>query len=110
MVLLDVVDHVPPRRGAAGVAEAGDHGVEAAAPGGSTEGGLNVAPGQLCFRMQAHRYRSGRQRYEAARKPTEASESARASLQAAAQTPASEPSIQSAPENRQSSLRMYWYR
>ena len=70
MVLLDVVDHVPPRRGAAGVAEAGNHGVEAAAPGGSKEGGLNVAPVKLCFRMQAHRYRSGPHRYEAARKPT----------------------------------------
>lgn len=107
MVLLDVVDHVPPRRGAAGVAEAGDHGVEAAAPGGSTEGGLNVAAIQVRFRVQAHRYRSGRQRYEAARKPTSSYEFDRATSQCAAQTPAFEPWLQAAPERRQSSFLMY---
>ncbi len=69
---------------------------------------LQAQPVELRFRVQAHRYRSGPQRYEAARKPTLSAEYDRAVSQPAAQTPAYEPLLQRAPERKQSSLRMYW--
>ena len=53
---------------------------------------------QLGFIVQAHRYRSGLQRYKAARQPTVPLEELRAMARFNAQTPAFEPSPQYAPE------------
>lgn len=49
---------------------------------------------QSGFVVQAHRYRSGHQRYKAERNPTPTYEYARELLQFMAQTPASEPLLQ----------------
>lgn len=68
---------------------------------------LHKAPIQIGFRVQAHRYRSGPQRYEAARKPTLTLEFARALFQLTAQTPAPDPALQLPPASRHSSLRTY---
>ena len=53
---------------------------------------------QSGFVVQAHRYRSGHQRYKAERNPTLSYEFARERLQYMAQTPASEPSAQLPPQ------------
>ena len=53
---------------------------------------------QSGFVVQAHRYRSGHQRYKAERNPTESYEVAREVSQFMAQTPAFEPLFQLPPE------------